>query len=235
MVLLPGIGCGVEQFHHQREALAGSADVHGLDLPGHRGAAAVDGPATLAAVTERIAGRIADLAPGGAVVVGHSTGGVLGLQVAGLRPELVAALVMLDANVPVTAQALAHKRSRAAAALGPHWRAELATSMRTSWGPREPALREEVVAGILATAREAVLPLWADVLDLDPRPALAALRVPALHVRSSRDVDGAALAALNPRIAAVDLRARHAGHWPHLVEPVVVTGVLVDFLRRWSR
>ncbi|WP_432511576.1 alpha/beta fold hydrolase [Kineococcus sp. SYSU DK001] len=224
LVLVPGIGCGTTQFRRLRPGLAGR-DVLALDLPGHRGAPPVP-RVSLAAV----AARIAEQVPPGSVLVGHSTGGVVGLLVAVRRPDLVSRLVVLDSNLPVTADALARKAARAAQVRSPRWREVLEESMRTAWGPREPGLREQVVAGILATPPEAVRGLWADVLDLDPRELLAALAVPALHVRSSRDVDLAALAALNPRVRGVDLRGLEPGHWPHLTEPAAVLRALHGFL-----
>nr|WP_276612412.1 alpha/beta hydrolase [Kineococcus vitellinus] len=228
--MLPGTGCDSGQFHHQAAALADAFEVHPLQLPGHRGEPPA-GDGGLAAVAEAVAERIARLAPGGgASVVGHSAGGVVALLAAVRHPGLVARLVLVDSNVPVTEDAVRHKAERAAAVQGPQWRRVLEESMRAAWGPRLPVLRERVVAGVVATDEAAVRPLWADVLALDPRPPLAALRVPALHVRSSRDVDGAALAALNPLLGSADLRPLAAGHWPQLTEPAAVTAVLREFL-----
>ncbi|MEZ0166348.1 alpha/beta fold hydrolase [Kineococcus sp. LSe6-4] len=225
VVLVPGIGCAPWQF---REIVPGLAPepVLGLDLPGHGSAPAV-APVTLEAVADRLAEQV----PPGSLLVGHSTGGVAGLVAAVRHPELLSGLVLLDANLPVTPEALSRKTSRAEAVLGPMWRRTLETSMRSSWGTREPALGEEVVAGILATDPDAVRPLWHAVLALDPRPLLAALRVPTLYLRSSRDVDPAALAALNPRIEAVDLGPAGAGHWPHLTAPGAVLAALGRFRR----
>lgn len=232
LALLPGSGCGVWQLHHVAAAhrdLPHHGPVLPVELPGHRAEPPLPGTATLDAVVAHVAGRLRGHGP--VDLVGHSTGGVVGLLVAVRHPGLVRRLVMLDANVPVTAAALARKRSRARAAEGPDWRGVLVSSMRSSWGPRSPELREAVVAGVAATPEPAVRGVWRDVLALDPRPELAALRVPALHVRSDRDVDGGELTRLNARIAAVDLRGLGAGHWPHLVEPAAVTAAISGFLR----
>nr|WP_246315945.1 alpha/beta fold hydrolase [Kineococcus aurantiacus] len=232
MVLVPGIGCDTTQFGRLLPGLGGF-DVHPLDLPGHHGTPALPA-ATLDAVAERVAGQVAEQVagrvPGGAVLVGHSTGGVVGLVVAARHPGLLSGLVLLDANLPVTPDALARKVARSREVLAPGWREVLEDSMRTSWGPREPELREEVVAGVLATPGAAVRRLWHDVLALDPAPLLAALQVPALYVRPSREVDLAALHALNPRVRGADLHALAAGHWPHLTEPAAVLGALRAFL-----
>lgn len=225
LVLLPGLGCDTSQFRFLTGAFSDGFDVRALELPGHHGAPAVAGRASLDAVAEEVATRV----PAGSVLVGHSTGGIVGLVIAARHPSLVERLVLLDSNVPVTPEALARKVARAADVRGPVWRTVLEESMRSSWGPRRPELREEVVAGILATPEAALRPLWFDVLALDPRPLLAALRVPALHVRSSRDVDAAALHALNPGVGSVDLRELSPGHWPHLTEPDAV----VSAVRRW--
>ncbi|NIZ93002.1 alpha/beta fold hydrolase [Kineococcus rubinsiae] len=230
VVLLPGLGCDTGQFRHQERALAAEHRVLALDLPGHGDAAPLPGTATLDAVVGEVAGRLDARGLRGAALVGHSTGGVVALLLAVARPDLVARLALLDANVPVTPQALAAKRSRVAAVDGPGWHGVLVEAMTSAWGPREPAQRDAVVAGIAATPEAAVRRLWRDVLALDPRPALEAVAVPALHVRSSRDVDAEALWRANPRFTSVDLRALRAGHWPHLVEPGAVTAVLRSFL-----
>jgi len=230
VVLLPGLGCDAGQFHHQAAALTAAHRVHALDLPGHAGTPALPGAAGLEAVVADVAGRLDALGVRGAALVGHSTGGVVALLLAARRPDLAARLALLDANVPVTPEALAAKRSRVAAVEGPGWHDVLVEAMTSAWGPREPALRAGVVAGIAATPERAVRWLWRDVLALDPRPALAAVTVPALYVRSSRDVDAEALWRVNPRFTALDLRALRAGHWPHLVEPAAVTAALTSFL-----
>lgn len=230
VVLLPGLGCDAGQFRHQAAALAPAHRVLALDLPGHAGTPALPGRAGLDAVVVDVARRLDALGVRAGALVGHSTGGVVALLLARTRPDLAGRLVLVDANVPVTPDALAAKRSRVAAVERPDWQNVLVEAMTSAWGPREPARREAVVAGIAATPEAAVRTLWRDVLDLDPRPALAAVAVPALYVRSSRDVDAAALWRVNPRFASLDLRALRAGHWPHLVEPAAVTAALTGFL-----
>ncbi|MCI2239335.1 alpha/beta hydrolase [Paenibacillus sp. TRM 82003] len=232
MVLLPGTGCRAVELAAQEAALARSGRrAVPLDLPGHGAEPPVPGAATLEAVAARVGERVAALAgPGPVDLVGHSTGGVVGLLLAAHRPELLRRLVLVDSNVPVSGEAVAAKRVRAAAVRADGWHEVLVTSMRAAWGERLPRLREEVVARIAATPEAAVRRLWADVLELDPRPVLRAARVPLLHVRSTRDVDAAGLRALNPRARSADLRPLAAGHWPHLVEPDRVSALLLEFL-----
>ncbi len=232
MVLLPGVGCRAVELSAQRDALAAAGRrAVPLELPGHGDQEPVAGPAGLDAVAAEVGERVARVAGSNAVdLVGHSTGGVVGLALAVRRPGLVRRLVLLDSNVPVTEQAVRAKRARAAAARADGWHEVLVASMRAAWGGRLPLLREEVVARIAATPAAVVRPLWADVLELDPRPLLRAARVPLLHVRSTRDVDGGRLRALNPLAASADLRALAAGHWPHLVEPAAVNDLLRGFL-----
>lgn len=216
VVLVPGIGCAPWQFDRIAPGFA-PEPVLRLELPGHGAEAAVV-PVTL----ETVADRLAEQVPAGSVLVGHSTGGVAGLVLAARHPGLLRRLVLLDANLPVTEDALQRKASRAEAVLRPDWRRTLEASMRTSWGAHDLVLGEEVVAGILATDPAAVRPLWHAVLALDPRPVLAGLDVPTLYVRSSRDVDLTVLRGLNPLVDAVDLGDLGAGHWPHLTVPEAV-------------
>ncbi len=141
VVLVPGIGCAPWQFDRVAPGFA-PEPVRRLELPGHGAEAAVV-PVTL----ETVADRLAEQVPTGSVLVGHSTGGVAGLVLAARHPGLLRRLVLLDANLPVTEDALQRKASRAEAVLRPDWRRTLEASMRSSWGPHDAALGEDVVAG----------------------------------------------------------------------------------------
>ena len=85
LVLLPGTGCGSEQFRFLAAAFADGFDVPALELPGHRGAPPVAGTASLDAVAEHLAARV----PPGSVLLGHSTGGVVALLIAVRHPDRV--------------------------------------------------------------------------------------------------------------------------------------------------
>ena len=82
---------------------------------------------------------IADRAPQGAYLVGHSLGGLLSLQAASKRPELALGLVMLDS--PVITGWRAHtvqmlKRSRLLQRLGP---GKVSVTRRHEWPSRQAA------------------------------------------------------------------------------------------------
>ncbi|MFC0081849.1 alpha/beta fold hydrolase [Aciditerrimonas ferrireducens] len=74
-----------------------------LDLPGHGHAddARVH-PADVASNAEEVAEAVAQLAPAARAVVGMSLGGLTALALAGQRPELVRALVLVDITPGVT-------------------------------------------------------------------------------------------------------------------------------------
>ncbi len=93
---------------------------------------------------------IADRAPQGAYLVGHSLGGLLSLQAAAKRPELALGLVMLDSPVITgwrahTVQVL--KRSRLMQRLGP---GKVAITRRHEWPSRQAAFDHYAAKSIFA-------------------------------------------------------------------------------------
>jgi pimeloyl-ACP methyl ester carboxylesterase len=104
IVLLHG---GAQNAHTwDTVAMALGCPLVALDLPGHGHS---DGPASLAgsrtatgARAEDVAAAIRTLAPDAWVVVGMSMGGLTAIALAGLAPDLVRALVLVDVTPGVT-------------------------------------------------------------------------------------------------------------------------------------
>ena len=100
---------------------------------------------------------IADQAPQGAYLVGHSLGGLLSLQAASKRPELALGLVMLDS--PVITSWRAHtvqvlKRSRLLQRLGP---GKVAITRRHEWPSRQAAFDHFAAKAMFARSAPGML------------------------------------------------------------------------------
>ncbi|MEL6336684.1 MAG: alpha/beta hydrolase [Pseudomonadota bacterium] len=113
VVLLHGVGLRAEAWGAQLEALSGVRLI-APDMPGHGESAALDAPPSLAAYTDRLARLVATLATP-VVVVGHSMGAMIALDLGLRHPGLCRGVVALSAIYRRSPAAAAGARARAAA------------------------------------------------------------------------------------------------------------------------
>ncbi|MEH0109812.1 alpha/beta fold hydrolase [Tersicoccus sp. MR15.9] len=234
VLLLPGTAGSADELDGLARHLAHRHRVVRLDLPGTGRSLAwgealprLDVTGTAAAIADRL-DRDA-VAP--RVVVGHSAGGIVALEVA-RRLGSVRGAVLIDTNLPTDPRQVRDKQDRAAALdrLPPdELRAAFTASMRRSWGPRDigGTAWGQVMAGVDAAPERVIRQFWLSVLRLDSVRTWRELAVPTVYLRSDRPVDADALARLTDRVRYVDLAEKAAGHWVHLVEPDLV-GDLVE-------
>ncbi|OMH33001.1 alpha/beta fold hydrolase [Tersicoccus sp. Bi-70] len=234
VLLLPGTAGSADELDALARRLAHHRTVLRLDLPGtgrSRARGATVPRLDVAGTAAAIAALLEEVGAEPRVVVGHSAGGVVALQVARLLPSVRGA-VLIDANLPTDPQECRRKQERAAALerLPPdELRAAFAASMRGSWGERDvdgPAYRQ-VMAGVDAAEDRVIREFWLSVLALDSIRQWREMDVPTVYLRSDRPVDAPALALLTDRVRHLDLAGKAAGHWVHLVEPALV-GDVVD-------
>ncbi|WP_299046112.1 alpha/beta hydrolase [uncultured Tateyamaria sp.] len=110
IVLLHGVGLRAEAWNAQIDALAGHCRVSAIDLPGHGRSVRLTAPSGVADYTDAVASCLA----GPALIVGHSFGAMIALDMAARHPRRVLAVVALNAikgRSPTAAQAV---QSRAA-------------------------------------------------------------------------------------------------------------------------
>lgn len=105
-IFIHGSGGGIESWEHQEPRFDGSMVI---GLPGHPVGAPLH---TVGGYAEWVGAAIADV-PGPNVLVGHSLGGAIALQVALNEPELVAGLVLVGtgAQIPVPPTLVAAARA----------------------------------------------------------------------------------------------------------------------------
>jgi pimeloyl-ACP methyl ester carboxylesterase len=182
LVLLHGSGQNAHTW--DTFALAAGRPCVAVDLPGHgRSDWREDSNYMPVATAPTIAELLAAVAPAARVVVGMSLGGLTALRVAGLHPELVAALVLVDitpgrpdipprdvAGRPMSLSLLSGPRTY------PSWEAMLDATHATM--PHRP--REAVIPGLRHNARMLDDGTWGWRYDrmssgTDPRPGLDAL------------------------------------------------------------
>jgi pimeloyl-ACP methyl ester carboxylesterase len=225
VLLVHGVGGSAVQFEPVLERLRRDVVPVAVDLPGHGrsdGVVLSSVQALVAVLTSFLAAfRIERLA----CYVGHSFGGLIGLELARQHPARVDRLVLLAS----AARLRLHPDLLEQAATG-RW--ELARFERSFAGDVPASQRRAVLDDLtrlrLGPDRQALATLGrASVQDLD------SIRAPALCVVPDEDVilaprHGAALAAGLPDARLV--RVPGAGHYVHVERPDVVASALNAFM-----
>lgn len=126
-VLVHGLGTSLTAWRHIVPLLAGRGRVIALDLPGFARSRAPEGPCTLDAAADVISDFLDHLDVHDVVLVGHSLGAVVAMQVANLRSD-VSRVVLICGTVVSSGEIMAFPRTAvrhprvAAAIIGHVWR-----------------------------------------------------------------------------------------------------------------
>src|SRR5687768_1956052 len=201
VVLLHGVGGSRSNWALVAPELARARRVLVVDLPGHGRSSALPAAPGLAPYADRVAKLIEDEGLAPAVVVGHSLGGLVGIRLAGRRPELVRGLV-LAAAAGITSSTLRAERMLALVGwlqpgrrVSPHWRAvarsaALKRAVFGHWFAADPAaLSADAVEALLVDINlhsDTQTALRALARD-DPRADLHLVRCPVLMLWGAKD------------------------------------------------
>ena len=202
-----------------------------VDLRGHGASDAPRGGyrlRTFASDVEAVARR---LGLERALLVGHSMGGGVVLELARRAPALAAGVVMVDgiAGSGRPARELDdHPAVRPLA--GPGYRAEIERRYRAFFGPAVPAeLVERVVASAAGTPQRAALGSIRAIYGDDVQAAGRRVRAPALYIAAAGSrLDAEAIRRLAP--AAAFAQVVGAGHFAQLEVPRQVNAMLRSFM-----
>lgn len=109
VLLLHGVGLRAEAWNAQIDALRFDYEIIAPDMAGHGESPRLSGPVSLSAYTDLVAAAL----DGPAVVIGHSMGAMIALDLATRYPELVRGVVALNAIFQRSPEAKAAVRARA--------------------------------------------------------------------------------------------------------------------------
>ncbi|MDN5668386.1 MAG: alpha/beta fold hydrolase [Renibacterium salmoninarum] len=233
LVMLHGLGCSKRDFRFLMDGLGEQFNCLALDLPGHGGSGPADRPG-LDALAEAVVLALDEVFGSTRfAVLGHSMGGLLGLKIAALLPNRIVGLAILDSNLPVTRSGMDRNR----AALRSHGETDRWTMyldhMVRSWGALDGSPEErEVLRTASQISKPVALRLWSEIRKADGAQLWSAIRYPVLYLRSSREIELAALEAANAQVESVDMLELGLGHWPHVRAPEEVLNELRPFLLR---
>jgi pimeloyl-ACP methyl ester carboxylesterase len=188
VLMIPGLNSAASTWTETCAALQPGVQCHIVQLPGFAGAPAVATDNFQLAMRDRLLAYLDDRKLAQPVVIGHSLGGVLALQMAAEKPGRIARLVIVD-SLPFLA-GLRGMTPEAARGMAAGMRQQMLGGTKEQWEAgtrqgaagmsRSPANVERVVAWGLASDRattaQAMSELWAE----DLRPLLPRISTPTL-------------------------------------------------------
>lgn len=250
VLMIPGLNSAASTWTETCAALQPGVQCHIVQLPGFAGAPAVKSERFLDGMRDRLLAYVDDRRLDKPVVMGHSLGGVLALQMAAEQPGRLDRLVIVD-SLPFLA-GLRGMTPEAAQGAAAAMRQQMQTATPAQWeaGARQgamgmsrtPAHGERVVAWSLASDRETSAQAMSELWGTDLRPLLPRITTPTLvlgawaayepmgsTLESTRKIFETQYAGLNGARVAMSQRGYHFLMWD---DPEWLVGEVKGFIAR---
>lgn len=230
LMLVHGWACRRSHMRRLATDLSANHETLNLDLLGHGDSDAPHVDYRLDRLALGLAAAIEQQLGRPAVVIGHSMGAAVTLELIRMRPALVRAAVLLDCTPivrdPQVTSMMEHHRVVFAA---PEYLDEMEPFVRSLFIPESPPeIVEQVVEDMLACPQHVISSAMHAMADWDGPAALGAARTPLLHISTGAFGTGVELAGLAP-----DLRlglAVGTGHFLQMEVPAQVEAMIERFL-----
>lgn len=229
MLFVHGFAGNTEHFAPQIEHFKRWRRVVAIDRRGHGQSDKSEGPYAVPAFADEIAWTARELGLYKPILVVHSQGG-LGLEVAHRHPDLLSALVLLDAPLLAPAPVYAAFEQVLAGLRTPAYGDVIAeTCERMIFLPTDDkSRRARLHSALLETPQHVLVSTWEHFLAHDVAAAARGCTVPLLCVSSVMPWDEPRMRALCPQLVAG--RTVGAGHFHQLEVPDQVNGMIERFL-----
>lgn len=192
VILIPGLACSGEVWNTTVEHLKDRFECHVISIKGFGGVGAMEPLPSplLPAVRNEIVAYIGDHALGHPVIIGHSLGGVVALDIAAAAPDLPRSLVIVDSSPflpgtinpelqPESAEAVAGSvRKKMSGMTRGEFEASQALLIRTMASTQENV--EYLTRMVNTSDQQTVTEALAELFLTDLRPELAKIKCPAL-------------------------------------------------------
>ncbi|HEU5003271.1 MAG TPA: alpha/beta hydrolase [Actinomycetota bacterium] len=228
IVLIHGAFCHRGYYAGQVEHLSRRHRVLTIDLPGHGESATPESGFGVRDFAEDVIGVCEAAGVTLAVLCGHSM--PVALEVATLRPDLAAGVVLLDGVVlfpePVRQGALA---ALLPGLEGEGWVRALQSFFRATFGPHDAAsVTARVMEDLARAPRQMAVPFFRDLMASDSAAELSAGTCPLLYIHAETPTDLERLRRLRPDVLVG--RVAGSGHYLTLQVPEQVNAMLDRFL-----
>lgn len=233
LVLVHGLGQH-RHFAAQIEHFRRTHRVIALDLPGFGNSdAPPDREYGITTFAADVAGLCDEIGVRDAVFVGHSMGGAIAIELAAARPELAAALVLLDSVPIVPAPGYREALAAFAATLtGPGYREALRrfAESRMFRPTDDAAVRNRIVEEMCAAPQHVVAPALASIAAWQGQAVTPRVRAPMLliAVTGGMPADIPGTCELLPELEVGTPVG--AGHFAHVFVPEQVNAMIDRFL-----
>ena len=231
MLLVHGWCCDHTFFAPQAEHFARDHRVVSVDLRGHGRSDAPEQDYTMAGFADDLAWLCGELELDKPIVIGHSMGGVIALELAARHPDLPAAIVIVDGPVMHTA---AQKDGVAQVVAGlktPAYRdvARQFVGDALFIKADDPELKDRVLGAMSSAPQHVMASALAEIFSWDCEAAARACTVPVLNlIAASPLLDVSRFSELCPQ--AVHGQTVGAGHFHQLLVPEQVNAMIDRFL-----
>jgi pimeloyl-ACP methyl ester carboxylesterase len=184
IVFVHGWTCDRSHFAPQVARFSARHQCVSVDLRGHGESDAPEQDYTVAGFADDVAAVCDQLGVRDALLVGHSMGGAIVLDVAARRPDLVRGVALLDPAILFPAEAPAAIAQLAAAFGAPGGMKTLRDFEAAQFfrPASDPALKERILDAACKTPQHVVASAFAKLPAFDAESALRALKTPLLYV-----------------------------------------------------
>ena len=229
VLLVHGWCCDATYMAPQLAHFARAHRVIAPDLSGH-GQSDAAATYTIPAFADEVAHLAQRLGLKRPLIVGHSMGGSVALEVAGRHPSLPAALAILDSTIMPPPERRARMQALLPDLAGPGYRETMRQTLEggffSPWD--DPVRRAHIVAAMTSAPQSVVEGAWRGILEWNGPAAMAACAVPVLYVAASDPrTDLAEMRRVCP--ALITAQVAGAGHFVQLEAPDQVNAMLDRF------
>ena len=212
-------------------ALAGNT-VLAPDLRGHGASDAPDGSYAMEVFADDVAALCSESGVRGAVVAGHSMGGIVAFELARRHPECVAGIVMIDSAVARPEASRAALPAFIARLRGPDAAAAVEDYVRRAlFLPTDDAgRRDRILASMVRRPPHVMAAALQGMYDFDPAAAAGRAMPPVLFISTNAPplCDLARLATIVPGLMTA--RTAGSGHFAPLEVPDQVNAMIARFM-----
>ncbi|HSU15852.1 alpha/beta fold hydrolase [Longimicrobium sp.] len=228
VVFLHSLAGNTRHWEAQLAHLRASRRAVALDWRGHgRSGAAPDGGWSPAEMARDVAAAVDRLGLARFVLAGHSAGGLVALAYAGMHPERVAGLFLLDPSGDMRRVPAEMIDPFLATLEGDGYQEAIDAYWRGIAGA-DPAVRDRLLADLRATPRATVAGILRALRDLDVEALLRGYRGLRISITTPQNDGPMSLHVIDPSLA--HRMVTGTGHWIQLDRPEEVNRMLDEFI-----
>jgi pimeloyl-ACP methyl ester carboxylesterase len=235
MLFVHGWGCDHTALAPQAEYFSRSHRVVSVDLRGHGRSDAPQQDYTMSGFADDLAWLCAELGLTKPIVVGHSMGGSVALELAARYPEIPASIVLIDSVILPNRSFLDTLQPVVDGLQGPDYQAVYQEALLSLCLTTDDELRKAQLIASLPKAPQHVLrSAFANhVTDYDVTPAAACCRVPVAYIGAANSMaDLIQFRNLTPHLLTAQTLG--SGHFSPLFVPDQINAMLSTFVEVFS-